>query len=477
MENNKAYLQKMPWVFLLGILNTAAVYLIYPWLYDPSKGYTAPGMLENIAYLLLPSMIYVSLGIITSKWKEAAIAYAVFLVINSVYIFVFTPNGASTDAVIKFTLTTRLIMFFIYPIPIFVFIVLQTGLVKRLWMLYPIIFFLFLAFSLDSYTTQSMQPVAYFFSSDMRDIALAIFSFLVKVAFFVIEVLAVCEMVNIGNGKTYTNKPTLLNLGNEYDSKLSNILTFWALKLCLLMVILGSAAAFTQILQLMERDSYFTGNNADLRKYFIYTSFFSAVSFACLAIFIAWYIRKFLLEVFVSYGIHSKFLYWFSFLPLLGFFGFLVVQLENIKHEKYNQKVSSIGTFAASSTAGVTGIIFFFLGVRLIMQMVAGDPAYIVSVIISGALFVWLMASTTGYQVSIWLAGVGLFFMILIGLLSKTTSSSTQETYGLMYALILANLVSLIFIYPVYHFEEFQYMPSEDPQPIAPGDPEFSLFP
>lgn len=480
MENNKAYLQKIPWVALIAFLHTLIIFIVIPWIFDSYRNYeeqdTLSRNLQIILYNILPLSFYVSLGIVTSHWKAAGIAAAVYVGVELIYWFVFRNTGSSSTLADYFK--QQFILSFLFPIPTLVFAAVHIGLTKKLWIVCVTILIFSMAFSLDTSSINGQNLLSFLDNFEFRDgwgIAMTLLSIIVRVALYIGEVIVVCELMNIGFGKTYINMPTLLNLGNDYN-KASNIFTFWALKLCLFVVIFAAAAIFSAIMLSMG-DRYEFSNSNDGGKYFLFSSFLKLLSYTGLALFLAWYIRKFLLETFVNFGIHSKFLYWFSYLPIIGFFGFLVVQLENMKQEKYSQKVQSLGTFASSSAAGVTGVIFFLMGLRLIVELANGNAAFIVAAIVGAGLFVWLITSKIGYQVSFWLVTAGLCILLLMGLTSGASREREQELYSIMFAFLLANIVSLILIYPVYHFEEFQYMPSEDPNPVAPGDPEFSLFP
>lgn len=483
MENNKAYLQKIPWVALIALLHTLVIFVFIPLLFDSYRSYSEAVStsyeIRLILYSILPISFFAALGIVTSNWKAAGIAAGLYVVIQVFYWFILKKMSSTSD--IGSFFKQQLVMFFIYPLPTLLFAAIHTGFTKKLWLVVPIIFLFSMGFSLDTTAINGRNLLSIVDDFEFRDgwgIMITIFSILVRTAFYVGEIIVICEVMNIGFGKTYTNKPTLMNLGNDYSNKASNIFTFWSIKLCLFVVILASAASFAGIMLSTSNDRYSFSDVGDTKLYFLFTSILRLLSYTGLAIFLAWYTRKFLLEIFVNYGIHSKFLYWFCFLPILGFFGFLVVQLENIKQDKYSQKLNSIGTFAASSTAGVTGVIFFLMGIRLIIELADGNAAFIVSAILGAGLFVWMISSKTGYQVSTWLAGAALFILLVLGLTTKGNGYREQEVYSILFALLLANLVSLVFIYPVYHFEEFQYMPSEDPDPaIQPGDPEFTLFP
>jgi amino acid transporter len=190
-----------------------------------------------------------------------------------------------------------------------------------------------------------------------------------------------------------------------------------------------------------------------------------------MALFIAWYLRKFLIEYFITYGIRSKFLYWLCIVPVIGFIVFAILQADNTRQERHSQKVDSMGDFAGSSNTAITAIFFFAIVIRLIMRIAGGDQVFIFSLGISILLFIWVISSRMGYYVSLVIAGIGILGVIVATQLISSDSDSVAEVLGIYFGLLLLYVIQLVFIYPVYHFENFEYIPAEDPvgTPVREG--------
>lgn len=467
MENNKSYLQKIHWVFLIGAVY--ALFRLYIW----PEFFLNTSVEAQYQYLFTGAfnlgLFYSALGVITSKWKEAAIAFGTALAIILVEAFTLK---------LSYNLTSRLVLLLVYSVPPFIFVALQTTVKEKLWQLFIITFFLSLAFSLSFYSQMSMKPVVNLLSNGPGYFIGFFLIFTSATCFFVFEIIAICEVINYMQGKNYTNKATLLNLGNDFN-KLNSILTFWAVKVATFMIIISAAAALNNYIILTgESRQYEFLYNQDpgLLKYYQYTGILNAVSFAGLALFAAWYLRKFLIETFISYGIHSKFLYWLSLLPVIGFLTFLIVQFDTTKRNRYHEKMDSLGSFASSSTTAVTGVFFLLIIIRLLLRLTDGDRSSIIGLGIAILLFIWMISSKTGYYAGMIITALGIVTVTVLSFVMDSGSELTGS-FAVLYGLLLLQLVQLILIYPVYHFEEFQYIPAEDPDLAIKPEGETQLFP
>lgn len=457
MENNKAYLRNIHWVFFIAIAHGLVYVFFQSWLIRQFEfSNRTPFYIASVLYALL---FYTALGCLTSKWKEALIACGISLLPTTID-FLFLPAS--------FNLTVRITSFLFGPLPLLLFIALQTGWQKKLVGTY----FLLLAatgiFSLGFYAPGNEALRSFSGPSLNFDTLLSLGLWM---AVFVFQVIVVGELLNYLRGKHNAGSTVLLNLGNDY-SKPNNLITFWVLKTMLIVLFLGSARAMDSYIKISARDYSFF-KHKDANEFYLYTSVIHTLSFVAIALFLAWYLRKFVLENFITWNVQSKFLYWLSMVPVIGFIVFVLLQLDNPKQHRYSNKVATIGSFASGSTAAITTIFFIGLFIRLIMRISDGDITFIVSLILSVLLFIWLMADKTGYYVSLGLVALALFIIIVAGFWLRTTGDLGEE-FPLVFALLLFNLVQLILIFPVYHFDQFEYIPAEDPHPEPVGE---HLFP
>jgi hypothetical protein len=457
MENNKAYLQKLPWVFLIAVASVLSMLYFEPWTrqFDKTIAYLSVSFLNSL-------LMFSALGLATSKWKEAMITFAIMLAMYAIEGFI-VGDG--------FNFSIRLITYFLYPLPIFIFVGMQTAW-KKAWLVYLFAFLLFVGASAGFYSTTGLILAVEGLTYRPTYFMQTLLFFSAKAGFFIFQVIIVCEIINYAKGKTFTSKSTLLNLGNDYN-RLSSIVTFWALKLSMLTIIVGGGAnlyAFVRLMNSSYRYSYLiTEIDPNINLFYQIIMPLYMLGYVAMAFFFAWYFRKFLLENFISYGVQSKFLYWLSIIPIIGFLAFLILQIDNKRQEGYSKKLTSLERFAAGSTAAVTTVFIILIVIRLIMRLSGGDKAFILTLSISILLFIWVITSKIGYYVSLALIGIGLLGLIVVSTVMTMTNDSLVEVFAIFFGLLLLNLVQLVFIYPIYHFEEFQYIPGEDPDAKPAG--------
>lgn len=458
MENNKAYLQRIHWVFLTCAVYALLIIFIDPWARETFEtGLTYYIILDVLRQLVF----FVGLYVVTLKLKEVGIAFGVAMLLYT----------ADRLTGMGFELTQRLIFFILTPLPLLVFFALQTGWNKKLVLYYFFILLISEGFAASYFTPNGMNSIARALSREPSNFFQVLSVFCTITAFQTFRVIIICEMINYIKGKTYTKRSTLINLGNDYN-KLNSIIAFWSSKVALYMVIIGGAAGLNFILEMINREHYFTQVNEDVPRFYLYIGGISVLSFICMALFAVWYVRKLIIETFINFSISSKLVYWLCVLPIIGIFAFAIAQADSTRQKKHSDKLNTMGLFAGSSTAFITGLFFFILFVRFIIRIVDGDPTYIISLGLSLLLLLWVMTSKTGYYVSLVLAGLALLAVTIASFI--VSSGSIQGELALFFGLLLLNVVQLIFLYPVYHFEEFEYIPAEDPD--APKVPE-TLFP
>lgn len=83
MENTKAYLAKIHWILVTALVYAVLVVFFQPWLYKQFEQSSL--IIPIISIAVFTSIFYVSLGIVTSRWKEAAIAFLLSVCIELLY--------------------------------------------------------------------------------------------------------------------------------------------------------------------------------------------------------------------------------------------------------------------------------------------------------------------------------------------------------------------------------------------------------
>lgn len=456
MENNKAYLQKIHWVFLL-----AAGYSL---LYVFTSAWMDRAMFERKSFTLLNifhiSFLFAALGIITSQWKKTLIAWSIGILIIAADFFL-VPDK-SIPFVVRF-----LLLFLSYT-PLVVFMGLSFGFTKKLL---PAILLIVVANHIQLLGDYSPEGLEDFISRISRmlgyrrdlEMLFRIISIICRTAVFVFQVILLSELMNYLQGKKQAGKTLLLNLGNEYK-KTNSLIVFWVCRVMFIVFIAGTASILKNYAYLFSRKlENFPDKNILL--YFRYTGIFNLIMIIAAALFYAWYMRKFLLEYFITYNIRSKFLYWLLLLPVVGLIAFIIINADAAEQKEYNQKVNTIGQFAASSTAAITTLFFTSYTIRLILSF-GGEAIYIIYCIAIVLLFIWIITSKTGYYVSL-----GLNMLLLAAsIVSVILAKKDGPPIYLLFPFVLAGAIQLILIFPIYHFEEFEYTPSENPVAEIPGN-------
>jgi len=252
----------------------------------------------------------------------------------------------------------------------------------------------------------------------------------------------------------------LLNLGNEYG-RLNGFIAFWVMKTSLLLLAIGTAN-YLRILTESNSHRFGYDNTSDeYRTYLLTVGILSIVGAVLLALFTAWYLRKLLLEYFISYNVQSKFLYWLALVPFLGFLSFLFMETNQSKQQNYNEKVASLGNFAASSTTAISAIAFIGMFLRLVFRLSNTDGTVAISVVLACLLFTWMIYSQVAYYLNAIVILLALIAIIVYTLISRYI---VDDLVG-FFALLVIGLAQLVLFLPIYHFDKFFYTPGENPEP------------
>lgn len=457
MENNKAYLQRIHWVFLVAV--PAAVLFSYAGYWLGEFKSTESSFYFYLLRNFIPGLFfYLALGVCTNKWKATAIAFGLYAAACAMEAYALNPG--------KFDLPASILIFFFNNVPIVLFLLIAYGWDRKLATCY--LFAMVLSYVLFSgfYTAQGLgqQVEGFIHISPKAEQVITVFT---GTASLVCGVIFMCELMNYMQGKTVGNKTRLLNLGNDYDP-LQTWISFWSLKTLIWITLIGCAQ------QIGNYTMYFRSSfmgDSDINKYMLFITLVTLLTGICAAMLLGWYLRKFMIESMITYNSDSKFLYWFSLLPVVGIFAFIISQFDSKKQVKHSDKVASIGQFAASSTTSVTAVFFILLCARLFFRLISGDATYLViSLFISVLLFAWMINHRLGFYVNMLLN----LALLAGGMIVLFTTEIRAAGIGLLFGLVLLNLTHLVLLYPVYHFHDFEYIPAEDPDKA--DNKEFHLF-
>jgi hypothetical protein len=451
MENNKTYVNKLGIIFLISL----ATVLLVTWLsMDRMTANYSPYSIQNIILEFLPTVIIlVNIGIATKKWNAAVGGMAIFVLLRLIMILIkFNYGNEQYSQALVFT-----VYILIYLLPYMLFF-LFAG-IERAKLPYCILGVLLLLGNNGLYAAQEgFEPITRLFHIQTT-IPRYIFWFLVQLVAKIIHVLLVCELLNYGTGKMNGFKPRLLNPGNEYD-KAGGTIIFWTLKAFIFLSVLGCLGSLKAFIEFSDRS--YSSMRFDFLKWYYLLSLTAVVPLVLAA---AWYLRKFMLEFFISHQQSSRFLYWFLTIPLLGFFGWLFMLADADKNYSYDQRKRSLENFASASREGVVVVFIVLLALRLLLTLTSAQPAGIITVLISAGLLFALVSSIAGYFLNFYL-NLGIMTILLIVVMA----GSGRAEYMILYPLLLFNLAQLTLILPAFHFTAFDYIAYEEEKPWQPGD-------
>ena len=456
MKNNTAYLKNIHWVLLLAVAYGLTAIYLSPWVNELF------GSGNRIYYSILLSLIYngitfAGIGVVTSKWKELLIAYTLNEVIFIIYALLVSRDLTHWDQI-------PIIFFFVAPIPLTIFVCLQTGFNKQIPLVYLCVLLSTVVSAVGSLDNGPILRVSEIISSRH-----GIWADIVRLIFYipsrVFHVIFICELLNYLRSDSKKPNTLLLNLGNEYG-RLNGFIAFWVMKTTLLLLALGTANNLKILSQARSYRFGYDGAGGDYRTYLLTIGFISLIGSVLLALFTAWYLRKLLLEYFITYSVQSKFLYWLALVPLIGFLSFLFMETSQARQQSYNEKVTNLGNFAASSTAAITVIAFIGLFFRIVFRLSNMDGTVAISVVIACLLFTWMIYSQVAYYLNAIVILLALVAIIVYAFISQYI---IDDLIG-FFALLVIGLAQLVLFLPVYHFDKFFYTPGENPEPES-GQP------
>jgi hypothetical protein len=454
MKNNTAYLKQIHWVLLLSVAYAITGIYFQPWLYELFRGenYSNPSGNTVYASIILSvingGITYAGIGIATSKWRESIIAFILSEVIFIV--FILTPGN--------FSGLKSILYFFTIPLPLTLFFALQTNWKKQLLIIYLAVLLGSLILTMSSFGELPILRMSSGFGR-RHEIWGDILRIVYYIATKLFQVIFLCELLNYLHSDTKKPRTLLINLGNQYD-KLNGFIAFWVMKTSMLLIAFGAASYIRVFLEGGSRK--YSDDYQEFRKYYLIMGIISIAGAVLLILFIAWYLRRLLLEYFITYNVRSKFLYWLALIPFIGFLSFLFMETNQVKERNYNQKIDTMGNFAGSSTAAISSIAFIALFLRMVFRLSNTDPAIVLSVVIAAALFTWMIYSTVAYYLNL---VVTLLALIAIIVISYITGYVKEEMIFLI-ALLLISLSQLVLFLPVYHFDKFLYTPAENPERV-----------
>lgn len=152
-----------------------------------------------------------------------------------------------------------------------------------------------------------------------------------------------------------------------------------------------------------------------------------------------------------------------------------VTILPATKQKNYSDRVNSIGRFASTETISVAVLFGALLCLRFVPGLSSGGNINIVGTLLSLILFIWLIFDKTAFYVDI----VINLACLVAGLVLIYTARMDPKIVALLMCVVLLSTIQLIYTFPVFHFNQFEYTPAEEPgtEQGYYADGEFHLFP
>ena len=449
MENNKAYLRKSGIIFTVSAIVGIATILIT----NKVKLSEEPSHILNQVIRLLPILLFfITTGIATEKWKATIGSIVSFVTVIVLQYFLFTiKNHPKMGAGWAF-----LIQDIFYFIPYFVFFLFIKTEPKKL----PVIFFsLLLIFGVTGLyqASEGYEWITDLFSIHFKIPATA-WTLTNYIISQLVHVLLMCELLNYAAGKANGFQSRIINPGNDYN-KLTGTIIFWTLKTFIYLSVLGCIRMLKSYIGFFS--DYYDGSYSFLKWYYLFS--FIMTTFILLAA--AWYLRKFLLEFFLTYNFSSRFLYWSLLLPVIGFFVWLVMLADSDRQPEYKQRKKTMEDFAGSSPNGIIVIFIIAIALRLLVSFMAGHTGAVFTNLITGLFFWLLVSSRTGYYINLYMN-----FLLLVAFVMLPFFHIEKDIASIVFPLLLLNTVQLVLIYPTFHFDAFSYTSyDEEEKPWEPG--------
>ncbi len=448
MENKKAYLNKLPLIFLIVLAGVVVQEFFFNTLNRTIENQEQIRRNLIFSQAIHFTILFVGLGLALNKWKNALISLGTAALVMVTYSFLSNDKlfGESTTEVAMRLIAGELL----YILPSIIFFVLSKIAAKKI---INIIIALIILRGLTGtyFIAQGIGALKDNLNIDLENYKQYI-TVAVSACMFIFKIIFYCELENYVNGKEMKWQPRLLNPGNVYEN-LSATIVFFTLKVFIIAMVIGQAFQLYS-LKFFMRDEF-----ASFLRVYYYSNILNMLFGVAIVLFATWYLRKFLLEYFVTYNMTSKLVYWFTLLPGIGFIVWLFC-LQNERAKNFSEKVASINNFAGSGTQAVTTIIVIVMSLRFVFGL-AGQTAGVdvFAGILSLLLFVWLINQRSGYYFNLYLS----FTLLLILLIVILWGSERRYfvVFCAAFSLVLYNAVQLLLIYPVYHFEDFSYIDNE----------------
>lgn len=453
MENNKSYLRHFGVLFLLFI--SVSVLVVWQITGQRPDSYNQFGLFTIIVEFLPGILTLAVVGFATGN-RSAAIGSIILLVVLKTVLFLLRPEfNQESGQGLKFWLNQL-----VFLCPYMLFLVMTKPETKRI----PLLLIFTLLVYGDNNMFAAMQGLEKI--NDLFDLEWNIpayipyfFSYVLSL---VIHFLLLCELVNYGKGKTAGYRPRLLNPGNEY-SKLTGTLIFWSLKLFIVLSVIGCPFTLESFVRFMVREEFSHVRDMDYLQWYYLLSILATIPLMFCA---AWYLRKFMIEYFITWQHSSRLLYWFLLLPVLGFLGWLIMIVDSDKNHTFAERKKTLGDFSSSSKNGIITVFLILLALRLLLTLSTGQVGSILAVVLSAALFFAMISSRGGYYLNLYL---NLLVMVILLLVLFFGKGAGGDYILLFYPLILFNMIQIILIFPALHIEAFDYISYEEEETWQPG--------
>jgi len=475
-ENNyKRYLHQFPAVLLLALLYGALT------LFLSGRNMYVAGKLNYpvfiAVHLCYDLFFFCSLGVVFKDWRAASFSLGAQLILCCLEILVNNYNlqsaGRSTPVI---NICIEVVRPVAYAMPFLVFMTVYGGLKREKLFVVLLLYWIFYKGNVCTWYTADAIAGYFNWHEDFSGASYRpafntrMITALKQVLGGIMDIIFVAEVLNYLSNPKMRVSARIINTYND-GGVTGNSIAFCAIHFFIGYVLIG-------IYEYFQRGYIFWYSvDATLGAYYHVEWVINILCTSLVLMVLAWYQRKLILEVFIARGIHSKVIYWFTLLPIIGIMAWLLI-LNG--HPRQTEQEDGLKTAEQTHTKPLLFITIVMLLLQGYLLYNTSGSILVFAVVGGGAslLFIWYSTQPSGY----WFYLGTNFFLLAFTLgfclyhswgNGEFPAGFPGRSWGQLVTLLLFGIVQLLLLLPVYHPQLFEYVSPA----AAEKDPGSDLFP
>jgi hypothetical protein len=272
-------------------------------------------------------------------------------------------------------------------------------------------------------------------------------------ASYCFHIILFCELYRYCQNGFQKIKVNILNFQNEY-SKLTMTVLFFSLKWMILRIGISIPEFFSP-------RSIYKYSGFELSLSFQYTQLTCSI---LTFVFCIYFLRKILVEFFISYGRPPSWLYWLCLIPIFDYIIWLVVIFS---FEKKNNQTERLNLFETEND-NLSLVIFMIIIQLFSMYRGLVDNEFSESFfkfficlgVVNAILTILAYKNIAPLKFIFWL--MVLSAIISLGFVIKPLNGVYSEATLIMLAFSLFSIAVIVHFFPIFHLQEFLYIGGED---------------